>query len=168
MTLSESAPACSTTNKIWDQMPVTEPSRAVFLSYASQDAEAAQLVTRTRMAPAALRSLSVVFLDELSTADYAGRAVKGRRCDHVWPADSRCLEVLDIMPSFSFLGLNCHQFALESRCFSAPNTSASATKTPPITQRWLNQSVSIRARCGSNREYAMGTASPVANRTIDC
>jgi hypothetical protein len=67
-----------------------------------------------------------------------------------------------------FLCLNCDQFARESRCFSAPNTSASATKTPPITQRWLYQSVSIRARCGSNREYAMETASPVANRTIDC
>src|ERR1700683_2614155 len=67
-----------------------------------------------------------------------------------------------------FLGVNCDQFALDSRCFSAPNTSASATKTPPITQRWLNQNVSIRARCGSNREYAMETASPVANRTIDC
>jgi TolB-like protein/Flp pilus assembly protein TadD len=67
-----------------------------------------------------------------------------------------------------FLGLNCDQFDLDSRCVSAPNTSASATKTPPITQRWLNQSVSIRARCGSNREYAIETASPVANRTIDC
>jgi hypothetical protein len=44
MTLSESAPACSTTNKTWGQMPVAEPSRAVFLSYASQDAEAAQRI----------------------------------------------------------------------------------------------------------------------------
>ena len=47
MTLSESAPACSTTNKTWGQMPVTEPSRAVFLSYASQDVEAAQRICET-------------------------------------------------------------------------------------------------------------------------
>jgi TolB-like protein len=67
-----------------------------------------------------------------------------------------------------FLGLNCDQFAPDSRCFSAPNPSASATKTAPIAQRWLNQSVSIRAFCGSNCEYAMETASPAANRTIDC
>jgi TIR domain len=32
---------------IWDQMPVTEPSRAVFLSYASEDAEAAQRICET-------------------------------------------------------------------------------------------------------------------------
>jgi TolB-like protein/Tfp pilus assembly protein PilF len=44
VTLSEGAPACSTTNKTWGQMPVTEPSRAVFLSYASQDADAAQRI----------------------------------------------------------------------------------------------------------------------------
>jgi TolB-like protein/Tfp pilus assembly protein PilF len=33
-----------TTNKTWGQMPVSEPSRAVFISYASQDAEAAQRI----------------------------------------------------------------------------------------------------------------------------
>jgi TolB-like protein/Flp pilus assembly protein TadD len=47
VTLSESAPACPTTNKAWGQIPVTEPSRAVFLSYASEDAEAAQGICET-------------------------------------------------------------------------------------------------------------------------
>jgi TolB-like protein/tetratricopeptide (TPR) repeat protein len=41
LALSESVSASTTTNKTQDEMPVTEPSRAVFISYASEDAEAA-------------------------------------------------------------------------------------------------------------------------------
>jgi TolB-like protein/Tfp pilus assembly protein PilF len=46
VTPSESAPACTTTNKPWG-VPVADTSRAVFLSYASQDAGAAQTICET-------------------------------------------------------------------------------------------------------------------------